>query len=118
MSENIHIYSILGRFLEHSRIFWFQNDGNDEFYIGSADWMYRNLDYRVEAVTPIEDPSLRERLKDILETMLNDHGHSWELQSDGRWLRRINPDNRPASDTHDLLMSRFLRNARKTRHGR
>jgi polyphosphate kinase len=118
MSENIHIYSILGRFLEHSRIFWFQNDGNDEYFIGSADWMYRNLDYRVEAVTPIEDPSLRERLKEILETMLNDHGHSWELQSDGRWLRRANPDDRPASDTHDLLMSRFLRTARKTRHGR
>ena len=68
-SENIRVYSILGRFLEHSRIFWFQNGGNEEYYIGSADWMYRNLDYRVEAVTPIEDPaSLRDRLKEILDT--------------------------------------------------
>jgi polyphosphate kinase len=118
LSDNIRIYSILGRFLEHSRIFWFQNCGNDEYYIGSADWMYRNLDYRVEAVTPIEDPSLRDRLKDILDTMLNDRGHAWELESDGRWIRRSTADNRPASDTHDLLMARFLRTARKTRQGR
>jgi polyphosphate kinase len=118
LSENIRIYSILGRFLEHSRIFWFQNAGNDEYYIGSADWMYRNLDYRVEAVTPIEDPSLRDRLKEILDTMLNDRGHAWELEADGRWIRRSTPDNRPASDTHDLLMARFLRTAKKTRQGR
>jgi polyphosphate kinase len=118
LSENIRIYSILGRFLEHSRIFWFQNAGNDEYFIGSADWMYRNLDYRVEAVTPIEEPSLREKLKEILDTMLNDRGHAWELESDGRWVRRSTPDNRPASDTHELLMARFLRAARKTRQGR
>ncbi len=118
LSENIRIYSILGRFLEHSRIFWFQNAGNEEYYIGSADWMYRNLDYRVEAVTPVEDPSLRERLKDILDTMLSDRGHSWELQPDGKWVRRSTADNRPASDTHDLLMARFLRTAKKSRHGR
>src|SRR6202000_226404 len=72
LSENIRIYSILGRFLEHSRIFWFQKAGNDEYYTGSADWMYRNLDFRVEAVTPVEDPLLRDRLKEILETMLSD----------------------------------------------
>jgi polyphosphate kinase len=118
LSENIRIYSILGRFLEHSRIFWFQNNGAEEYYIGSADWMYRNLDYRVEAVTPIEDPALRERLREILDTMINDRGHAWELEADGRWLRRSTPDNRPASDTHDLLMARFLRTARKTRPGR
>jgi polyphosphate kinase len=118
LSENIRIYSILGRFLEHSRIFYFQNAGNEEYYIGSADWMYRNLDYRVEAVTPIEDPSLRERLKDILDTMLGDRGHAWELESDGKWTRRSTPDNRAASDTHDLLMARFLRTAKKSRQGR
>jgi polyphosphate kinase len=118
LSENIRIYSILGRFLEHSRIFWFQNDGNEEYYIGSADWMYRNLDFRVEAVTPIEDPGLRDRLKEILETMLTDRGHAWELEPDGRWLRRSNPDGRPAPDTHDLLMARFLRTAKKSRQGR
>jgi polyphosphate kinase len=118
LSENIRIYSILGRFLEHSRIFWFQNDGNEEYFIGSADWMYRNLDYRVEAVTPIEDPALRDRLKDILETMLCDRGHAWELDPAGQWTRRTASDGRAASDTHDLLMARFLRTAKKTRQGR
>ncbi len=118
LSENIHVYSILGRFLEHSRIFYFQNAGNEEYFIGSADWMYRNLDYRVEAVAPIEDPALRDRLKEILDTMLSDRGHAWELQADGKWIRRSTPDHRPASDTHDLLMARFMRTARKTRQGR
>ncbi len=115
MSENIRVYSILGRFLEHSRIFCFHNSGHDEYYIGSADWMYRNLDYRIEAVTPIEDPALRDRLKEILETMLSDRGHAWELEPDGTWTRRSTPDNRPASDTHELLMARFLRMAKKSR---
>lgn len=118
MSENIRVYSIMGRFLEHSRIFYFHNDGNGEYYIGSADWMYRNLDYRVEAVAPVEDPQLRDRLRDVLETMLTDHGHAWQLHADGHWLRRQNPDGRPASDTHDLLMARYLRTARKARQGR
>jgi polyphosphate kinase len=118
LSENIRVFSILGRFLEHSRIFWFQNDGAGEFYIGSADWMYRNLDYRVEAITPVEDPTLRERLREILDIMLADKGHAWELEPDGSWTRRSTPDNRPASDTHELLMARFMRTAKKVRQGR
>ena len=118
MSENVRVLSILGRFLEHSRIFWFGNDGAEEFYIGSADWMYRNLDYRVEAVTPVEDPALRERLREILDVMLTDKGHAWELEADGMWTRRSTSDNRPASDTHELLMARFLRTAKKVRQGR
>ena len=80
--------------------------------------MYRNLDYRVEAVTPVEDPALRERLREILDIMLADKGHAWELESDGTWTRRSTPDNRPASDTHELLMARFLRTAKKVRQGR
>jgi polyphosphate kinase len=119
MSERIHVYSILGRFLEHSRIFYFLNGGNEEYYLGSADWMYRNLDHRVEAITPIDDPALRLRLADILETMLADHGHAWELEPDGRWLRRrpTDPGN-PASDTQDLLMARATRLAKRSRAGR
>ena len=118
LSENIRVYSILGRFLEHSRIFHFHNDGAGEFYLGSADWMYRNLDYRVEAVTPVEDPALKERLREVLDIMLADRGHSWELAADGAWARRSTPDNRPASDTHELLMAKFLRTAKKARQGR
>jgi polyphosphate kinase len=118
MSENIKVVSILGRFLEHSRIFYFLNGGAEEFYIGSADWMYRNLEYRVEATTPIEDPSLRDRLREILDTMLADRGHAWELNADGAWTRRATENGRPASDTQELMMARAARAAKKTRQGR
>src|SRR5579883_1759959 len=64
LSENIRVVSIVGRFLEHSRIFYFQNGGEEEVYIGSADWMARNLDRRVEVVVPVEDPDLRAKLRD------------------------------------------------------
>lgn len=115
LSENIRVTSILGRFLEHSRIFYFQNNGEEEYYIGSADWMVRNLDYRVEAITPIEDPALRSVLKDILELMLSDHGSSWVLGADGQWTRRVPEEGRPAAPTHDRLMHRTLRAATKAR---
>ena len=87
--------SILGRFLEHSRIFYFLNGGQEEFFIGSADWMNRNLDYRVEAITPIEEEPLRDRLREILEIMRADHGHAWELQPDGLWQRRRPQESAP-----------------------
>ncbi len=87
LSENIRVISIIGRFLEHSRVFWFSNDGNPEAYIGSADWMRRNLDRRVEAVTPIEDPILRKELEDLLELYLNDNRGSWEMKSNGSFIQ-------------------------------
>ena len=113
LSENIQVISILGRFLEHTRIFYFQNDGNDEYYMGSADWMYRNLDNRVEAIAPVEDPALREQLKEILELGLADHGYAWTLGSDGLWTRRTTPDGRPASGMQEILMARYARKAKK-----
>jgi len=115
LSENIRIISILGRFLEHSRIYYFLNDGQEEYYIGSADWMVRNLDYRVEAITPIEEQSIREKLQEFLDTLLNDHGHAWTLKDDGKWLRRSPPEGRAASDTQDLMMARYLRAVKKER---
>ncbi len=118
LSENIKIVSILGRFLEHSRIYHFLNGGDEEFFIGSADWMHRNLDHRVEAVTPIEDPALRERLREILDVMRNDHGHAWELQKDGTWKRRSQSGASPAIDTQDELMARAIQAARKSKQGR
>jgi len=66
LSENIRVRSIVGRFLEHSRIFYFENDGDGEIYIGSADWMPRNLNRRVEVVTPINNPKLKNYLKDTV----------------------------------------------------
>ena len=87
-SKTVSVISIIGRFLEHSRIFWFGNAGASEVFIGSADWMGRNLDRRVEAVTPIEDPMLRERIEQMLHTYLDDNRGAWEMQSDGHFMQR------------------------------
>jgi len=88
LSENIRVRSIVGRFLEHSRIFYFANDGNEEVYIGSADWMLRNLNRRVEVVCPVNDPSLRKYLKDsVLGAYLRDNVNARELRPDGSYER-------------------------------
>jgi len=91
ISETINVYSIVGRFLEHSRIFYFRAGGEDRYYIGSADWMTRNLDSRVEAITPIEAPRLQDRLETILETLLSDDRNRWVMRSDGSY-ERCRPD--------------------------
>ncbi len=87
LSENIKVTSIIGRFLEHSRIFWFNNDGNAEVFIGSADWMRRNLDRRVEAVTPIEDNKIKKEIKHLLDSYLEANKDSWNMQSDGSYTK-------------------------------
>ncbi len=88
-SENIRVISIVGRFLEHSRIFWFHNNGQEEIYMGSADWMSRNLSHRVEAATPIENPVLFQRIREILDIMLSDNRQAWDLSGDGTWIQRF-----------------------------
>ena len=88
VSENIRVVSIVGRFLEHSRIFYFHNQGEEEVFIGSADWMTRNLDRRVEAVVPIDDPAIAKDLQEILGILLADNRQAWDLQSDGRYIQR------------------------------
>ena len=88
VSDNINVISIVGRFLEHSRIFYFHNGGEEEIYIGSADWMTRNLSRRVEAITPVEDPKIAQQLQEILGVMLADNRQGWELQSDGSYIQR------------------------------
>ena len=88
LSEHIRVRSILGRYLEHSRIFRFGSPARGmEYLIGSADWMPRNLDRRVEAVTPVDDPALQERLEEILDVGLADDVLAWELQPDSTWTR-------------------------------
>jgi polyphosphate kinase len=88
VSDNIRVISIVGRFLEHSRAFWFHNGGADEVYIGSADWMPRNLDRRVEAVAPIEDPHHRRTMREVLELMWEDNRQAWDLLPDGTYTQR------------------------------
>jgi polyphosphate kinase len=107
LSDNIRVTSVIGRFLEHSRVFYFRNAGKDpldgEFYIGSADWMYRNLNARVEAVTPVEDKVNKERLWEVLQIMINDTVQAWSMQSDGTYRKKESTDAK-ATGTHDALM--------------
>jgi polyphosphate kinase len=104
ISENIRVISIIGRFLEHSRIFYFHNNGEEEIFIGSADWMTRNLSRRVEAVTPIESPEIFRDLQEILGVMLADNRKAWELQSDGSSIQRKPHKGEDAHNTHDIFM--------------
>ncbi|WP_137290475.1 polyphosphate kinase 1 [Natronorubrum halophilum] len=104
VSETITVQSIVGRFLEHSRIFYFRADGADRYYIGSADWMSRNLDSRVETVTPIEAPQLQTGLREILETLLCDTANRWVMQSDGSYERCRPSTDEPSEDAHETFM--------------
>jgi len=88
VSDNIRVTSVVGRFLEHSRLWYFLNDGDEEFYLGSADWMPRNFERRVEAVTPVEDKSLHEPLRTLLATYLRDNRNAWILGADGHYTQR------------------------------
>jgi polyphosphate kinase len=88
LSPTIQVYSILGRFLEHSRIYRFENDGAPEFFIGSADLMTRNLSRRMEVVTPVCDPVIKVELDSILRTYDEDNCSAWDMQPDGEYLRR------------------------------
>ena len=103
VSEGIRVISIIGRFLEHSRVFYFANGGDGEFYFGSSDWMPRNFDRRVEAVTPVEDPGLRLRVRSLLAVCLADNRQAWELASDGNYCQR-KPNGAPEISTHKLLI--------------
>ncbi|MBW4626785.1 MAG: polyphosphate kinase 1 [Brasilonema octagenarum HA4186-MV1] len=108
ISENIRVISIVGRFLEHSRIFYFHNNGQEEIYIGSADWMRRNLDRRVEVITPILDADIAKDLQEILGIMLADNRQAWELQPDGSYIQRRPGEEVPEASSQKILMSMAL----------
>ncbi len=92
LSENITVVSIVGRFLEHSRVYYFRNGGNDEYYIGSADAMTRNLEHRVEVVTPVESEQNRHELAIMLDLQFADRRCGWEMASDGSYVQRRSVD--------------------------
>ena len=108
VSENIRVTSVIGRYLEHSRIFYFQNHGQDEFYIGSADWMTRNLDRRVEAVVPIEDTKLKQELRAILDILLQDNRHAWDMNAEGQYIQRRPSAAGEELSSQNILMARTL----------
>jgi polyphosphate kinase len=108
LSENVRVRSVVGRYLEHSRIFRFGEREDAEHYIGSADLMQRNLDRRVEAVTPVTDPSLTARLDEILSIELEDDTLAWTLGPDGTWAKV--PTER-GSNTHLRLQEHAVERA-------
>jgi polyphosphate kinase len=109
ISENIRVISIVGRFLEHSRIYYFQNGGKEEVYIGSADWMTRNLSRRVEAITPIDDSHIVKELEEILGVMLSDNRQAWELQNDGTYRQRQPGGNEREMSSQQIFMEMAMR---------
>ncbi len=102
ISENIRVLSIVGRFLEHSRVYTFQRGEETKVLMGSADLMPRNLDSRVELVTPVEDPELRAEMLDVLERCLADNTNAWELGADGAWTRLTAPPGERRSVQEEL----------------
>jgi polyphosphate kinase len=109
VSENIRVVSIVGRFLEHSRIYAFERDKSRTMYIGSADLMPRNLDTRVELLAPLRDPNLRGDLLDTLERCFADNTNSWVLSEDGSWTRRTPQDSEPRNVQRELMVGHAAR---------
>ncbi len=109
ISENIRVYSIIGRFLEHSRVFYFANGGDEEVWLGSADWMDRNLRARVEVVFPILDPDLKQRVyRELLAYALADRAKSRQMRPDGTYIRRQPECDSPGHSMQELLMRTAL----------
>jgi polyphosphate kinase len=104
LSENITTRAILGRFLEHSRVYYFGSDGRPEYWIGSADLMHRNLDRRVEVLCEVADPQARAHLREMLDMSFSPNTSAWELQPDGNWVRGVGPDK---IDLQELLVKRL-----------
>ncbi|HKH16756.1 MAG TPA: polyphosphate kinase 1 [Solirubrobacteraceae bacterium] len=103
VSDNVRVNSVVGRFLEHSRIYAFERDGEQMIYIGSADLMPRNLDTRVELLAPVRDESLRHELLDTLERCMADDTNAWTLAEDGAWTRRIPSRTEPRNAQRELM---------------
>ncbi|MFD9910110.1 RNA degradosome polyphosphate kinase [Streptomyces sp. NPDC059063] len=113
LSENIRVRSVLGRFLEHSRVFAFGNGGEPEVWLGSADMMHRNLDRRIEALVRVSDPGHRATLNRLLETGMSDTTASWHLGADGNWTRHAtDPEGQPLRNVQEMLID-----ARRRRRG-
>jgi polyphosphate kinase len=103
LSENVRVVSIVGRFLEHTRIYYFQNNGEEEYFIGSADIMKRNLEYRVEVITPVEPEELRKVLREVLDVQLADQRSAWEMLPDGSYIQ-CTGERENEKSSHEILI--------------
>lgn len=112
-SETIRVISIVGRFLEHPRVFYFHNSGKSRYFIGSADWMVRNLHYRIEAVVPVDEPALQAVLKEMLDLQLTDNVKAWDLLPDGSYRRRRPRNGEDRRASQEILMEKALERAQK-----
>jgi len=112
-SDNIRVLSIVGRFLEHDRIYYFRNGGDPEILIGSADWRTRNLAERVEVLVPVRDSGLQARIIDLLELALWDNRLAWDLHSDGQYVQRRAERGEPEVNFHEVLMRQAGAHGRK-----
>ena len=116
MSENIEVRSLVGRFLEHSRIFYYYNDGREDIFLSSADWMPRNLDRRIEILFPIEDELCRERILEVLIYQMLDTDRARIMQADGSYIRfRDQTPTEQRVDSQIALMQSALRASEETR---
>ena len=106
LSDNIRVVSLVGRFLEHARIYYFRNNGQEQYYIGSADLMKRNLDRRVEMVAPVETPSLQAQLREIIDLQLADRRGAWDMQPDGSYIQRRPEPKDEQRSAQELLIER------------
>ncbi|MBC8019415.1 MAG: RNA degradosome polyphosphate kinase, partial [Verrucomicrobia bacterium] len=104
LSETIRVISIVGRFLEHSRIYYFRNNGSEEFFISSADAMRRNLEARVEVLCPVEGPELVREMRNIMDVYLQDTRSAWDMQPDGSYVQRMPADPEIDGGSHSQLI--------------
>jgi polyphosphate kinase len=105
VSDNIRVVSIVGRFLEHARIYYFRNGGAEEYFISSADAMKRNLEARVEILCPVTDPELTRELRTVFECHDADHRSAWDMQPDGSYLQRQPAEIENGAGTHQMLIA-------------
>jgi polyphosphate kinase len=111
------VISVIGRVLEHSRIFYFRNCGNEEYYIGSADLMKRNLESRVEVVAPVEDAKLRQELRLIIDAQLSSRKNVWEMRADGTYVERPPVEGKESKNSQETFIALAQkRKAAATKH--
>src|SRR5262249_9373030 len=113
LSENIHVRSIVGRFLEHSRVYSFEAGDRVATYIGSPDLMQRNLDHRIEVLMPVENARVRQEIHAILDSALEDDANAWALDSEGQWTRVTPSKPSKLHAHHETMMRRSLKRARR-----